>query len=275
MKIYFNTKAFDCLPEKSNLDVTNDILEAEMLVLGAKAEKYHELKKLKTIYRFGIGSENIPIELLKKDIPKVYFPSENTKNILFESTADFTVYLIFHMCYSPVLGRVETWEKYTRNSISNKTLLVIGLGNIGRRVLQKIQPFLKIASYDIVQNKPAELRSLIENADIITLHIPLTEQTKNFFDREKISWLKSDAILINTARGKLVDEDALYDKMISSNLRAAFDVFWQEPYNGKLKEFGSEKFFMTPHIASQTLEYVKSGFWDILNILKIYDNIRS
>ena len=267
MKIYFNTKAFDCLPGKADLDVTDNIFDAEMLVLGAKAEKYDELKKLKAIYRFGVGRENIPDELLSKGVPKVYFPGEDTKNVLFESTANFTVYLILRMYYGAREGKVDTWEKFTRDSISNKTLLVAGLGNIGGRVAAKMKPLMNVTSYDILKNKPEQLRPLMESADIITAHMPSNEQTKNFFDEARLSWLKDDAILINTARGNIFSEDALYKKLSSSNVRAAFDVFWKEPYAGKLKEFYPEKFYMTPHVASQTMEYVKAGFADILNIV--------
>ncbi len=268
MKVYFNTKGFDALPGKSRLDVTGDISEAELLVLGAKAEKYDELKKLKAIYRFGVGSENIPQSLIDKGVPKVYFPSEKTKDILFECTADFAAYLILKMYYADAEGKVDIWEKATRNSIANKTLLVIGMGNIGRRVAGKMKPFLKIDTYDVLQNKPDELKPLMEKADIISVHISLTEQTKNFFDNNKLSWLKDDAIIVNTARGKLFDETALYERLTSSHIRAAFDVFWQEPYKGKLKELGPDKFHMTPHVASQTAEYVMAGFDDILNIIK-------
>src|SRR3989339_568117 len=267
MKIYFNTKAFDCLAEKSRLDVTDNIFEAEMLVLGAKAEKYDELKKLKAIYRFGVGTENIPPELLKKGVPKVFFPGEATKNVLFESTANFTAYLILRTYFATAEGKIDTWEKYTRDSISNKTLLVIGLGNIGSRVAAKMKPLVNVTSYDVLKNKPGELRPLIERADIITVHMPSNGQTKNFFDGDKLSWLRDDAILINTARGNIFDEDALYKKLSTSNVRAAFDVFWKEPYGGKLKEFYPEKFYMTPHVASQTMEYVKAGFADILTIV--------
>lgn len=270
MKVYFNTKAFDSLPKKSQLDETIDIYEAELLVLGAKPEKYDELKKLKAIYRFGVGRENIPRELIDSGVPKVFFPSERTSDILFESTADFTTYLMFRMFYAGTEGAVDKWEKFTRNSISKKTLLVIGLGNIGKRVVAKMRPFVKITTYDIISNKPEDLRPLIENADIVSVHMSSTDQTLNFFDKEKLSWLKDDAILVNTARGKLFDEDALFGKLSKSGVRVAFDVFWQEPYQGKLKILGPEKFHMTPHVASQTIDYVEAGFKDILDIIKAF-----
>ena len=62
--------------------------------------------------------------------------------------------------------------------------------------------------------------------------------------------MKNDAVLINTSRGTIVDEDALFAEISSNRIRAAFDVFWQEPYNGKLKEFHPDRFFMSPHVAS-------------------------
>lgn len=270
MKVYFNTKAFDCLEEKKKLDVTEDIFQADILVLGAKQVDFSKASKAKAVYRFGVGRENIPDELIKKGIPRVFFPSEKAKGILYESTVNFTVFLIFHMYYYPTIGDIDQWVKKTRDFFKKKNLLVIGLGNVGQRVAEKMKLFTNVQTYDIKKNKSEDLKSLIESADIITLHIPLTEENENFIDAEKFSWMKNDAILINTSRGDIVDEEALYQKMQSSNLRAAFDVFWQEPYNGKLKDFGQSKFFMTPHSASQTIEFVKKGFEDILKIIRKY-----
>ena len=70
--------------------------------------------------------------------------------------------------------------------------------------------------------------------------------------------MKNDAILVNTARGAIVDEDALYKEIKSDRLKAAFDVFWEEPYRGKLMEFHPHRFFMTPHVASNCVEFSES-----------------
>lgn len=100
----------------------------------------------------------------------------------------------------------------------------------------------------------------------------MTEATVSFFDDEKLSWIKGRALLINTGRGALFDEDALFSKLYASNCRAFFDVFWEEPYNGKLRELGQGKFFMTPHSAFNTKEFVSAGFNEILNTLKEITN---
>lgn len=268
MKVYFNTKAFDCLEEKKELDMTEDISQAELLVLGSKSVDFSKALKAKAVYRFGVGRENIPDELLKKGTPLVFFPSEKAKETLYESTANFTVFLAFQMYYFPVAGDVDQWVKKTRDFLRKKNLLVIGLGNVGQRVVKKMELFMNVQTYDTKKNKSEELKPLIASADIIILNIPLSKENENFIDAEKFSWMKNDAILINTSRGNIVDEEALYQKMRNSNLRAGFDVFWQEPYNGKLKDFGQSRFFMTPHSASQTIEFVKEGFDDILKIIK-------
>ena len=78
----------------------------------------------------------------------------------------------------------------------------------------------------------------------------------SFINEEKLSWMKNGSVLINTARGEIVDEDALFQEVASNRLSAAFDVFWQETYEGKLIGFHPESFYMTPHIASTCNEFL-------------------
>jgi len=267
MKIFFNTKAFDCLKDKHKLDITDIPEEAELVVLGAKPINFAEFKKLRFVYRFGVGRENIPEHVLQQNNLKVFFPSDVTRRILYEATANFTVFLALRMFYSTSLGNIDLWQKYTREYLYNKRFLVIGKGNIGSRVLKKMSVFMSVDSFDIKENKMSELKDKLSISDIVSIHIPVSSDTICFIDREKLSWMKDSAILVNTARGALVDEEALYDRLVSSNMRAAFDVFWEEPYNGNLKQLGNDKFFMTPHTASQTIAYVQAGLKDILNIV--------
>jgi D-3-phosphoglycerate dehydrogenase len=175
------------------------------------------------------------------------------------------------MYYYKVRGDVGTWEKTTRNLISSKKCLIIGCGNIGSRVYEKLMPFLSVKKYDVKYNSPSDLKRLVEEADIISVHIPLNEQTRGFFDSEKLSWIKNDAVIVNTSRGAVFEEKALYKRLMGSDIGAAFDVFWKEPYHGRLKDLGKDKFLMTPHTSSQTLEYVESGFKDILDIIKKFE----
>jgi len=266
MAIYFNTNTFDAFTEGSNIPITRNFEKANLIVLGSKKPDYSKFTNLKAVYRFGVGTENIDFDFLQKRSIKIFFPSDETKTILYEATANFTVFGILHMLFSNAFGRVDEWKKTQREYIGDKQALIIGTGNIGSRVVKKLTPFVKTGTFDICANTLQELENLIRKADIISVHIPLNDKNENFFDRKKLSWVKNDALLINTARGKLFNENALYEKLTSTNCRAFFDVFWEEPYHGKLKNLGKDRFFMTPHSSSNTLEFLQAGFADILRI---------
>ena len=99
-------------------------------------------------------------------------------------------------------------------------------------------------------------------ADIVSLHIPYCPENKNFINKTNLAQFKDNAILINTARGPLVNENDLYECLTHTNIRAAFDAFWVEPYRGKLNVYGTSKFFMTPHIASSSIEFIENCYED-------------
>jgi len=272
MKVFFNTKAFEGKYPLKLFDVAGSPAEAQIAVLGAKKINLADFPRLKAIYRFGVGTENVPFDELKSRNIAVFFPGDKAKRILYESTANFTLYLIFRMIFDEALGDVENWKKGCCRFIGDKTLLVIGTGHVGSRVANKAKVFMDVLTFDIATDRPEILDDHIKNADVISLHIPGSKDNEAFFDRRKLDMMKNGAILINTARGVIVDEDALYDKLKNSDCRAAFDAFWKEPYVGKLKEFDDSKFFMTPHVASQTREYIEAGFEDMLSIIKGYSN---
>ena len=116
-----------------------------------------------------------------------------------------------------------------------------------------------------------ELPSLMKQADVISLHVPLIESTKGFIDAEKLGWMKNGAALVNTARGPIVDEFALFEEIKSGRLRAAFDVFWEEPYNGKLKHFHPSNFLMSPHVSSNCENFLTGLAQDLTNFLNRND----
>tara|TARA_B100002003_G_scaffold83335_1_gene77804 strand:- start:397 stop:1230 length:834 start_codon:yes stop_codon:yes gene_type:complete len=247
MKIWKNTSTLDGYDE--GLPFTSIKEEADIVLLGSKPIGLEGFSNLKGIFRVGISRDNVPIEEAETMGIIVRFPSQETIDIVYEETACFTCSLIFRMLYSEI-GTLDPWWKDIRVQLNDKVLLVIGTGNIGSRVAKKMQDFLKVETYDLLQNTTTELKSLIASADCITLHIPESEENNNFMDGEKLSWMKDGAALINTARGAIVDEEAMLKEIESSRLCAAFDVYWQEPYQGKLKKYHPDRFYMTPHVAS-------------------------
>ena len=247
MTYWKNTATLDKLvPDLLN---TVDAAEAEIAVIGSKPIDLSAMPKLKGIFKCGVGTDNVPFEEAKERGVEICMPSEQTKRYIFEETANFAVYLVFRMLFNDI-GKVGGWVKQSRGFLGNKKVLVMGQGNIGAHVTRKLAPSVDVLTFDVLQNSMDELPGLLAQADVITLHVPLTEATTDFIDAEKLSWMKDGAALVNTARGPVVDEDALYAEIESGRLRAAFDVFWKEPYEGKLKQFHPERFLMSPHVSS-------------------------
>lgn len=253
MNLWKNTATLDHLfPELLHTVQEN---EAEIAVIGSKAIDLSVMPNLKGIFKCGVGTDNVPFAEAKKRGIEICLPSEKTQRYIFEETANFAVYLIFRMLYADI-GSLERWEKRSRVFLGNKKVLVLGQGNIGKMVSKKLAPFVEVLSFDVAVNEMSQLESLIKKADVISLHIPLDECTRNFIDAEKMSWMKDGASIVNTARGPVVNEDDLYNEIATGRLRAAFDVYWKEPYNGKLKEYYPNRFLMTQHVSSNCEDFL-------------------
>jgi|ETNvirnome_2_300_1030623.scaffolds.fasta_scaffold08160_3 lactate dehydrogenase-like 2-hydroxyacid dehydrogenase len=269
MKMWTNTKTLEGFVD--DLLFTESPSEADIAVLGSKSIKIKDFPNLKGIFRVGVGSDNIPFEEAKQRNIKVAFPKQKTIEYIFEETANFTCFLIFKMMYSDI-GTIEPWKKTPREFLGNKNLLVIGQGNIGKRVSNKMSHFLNVVTYDERYNKISDLKSKMQIADCVSLHIPYTENNKNFIDSEKMSWMKNGSSLINTSRGAIVSEDSLEKELENNRLKAAFDVFWKEPYEGKLKKYYPNIFYMTPHVSSTNKEFLCGSSKDLKMFIKEIEN---
>ena len=265
MLVWKNTSTLDDFDE--GIKFTDDKSKADIALIGSKPFDIENFPSLKGIFRAGIGKDNVPEQTAKKRNILVRYPSKSTINIIFNETASFTCSLIFRMLYHG-LGTIEPWHKENRRSLSSKKLLVVGNGNIGKRVAQRMSLFMSTKTFDIRDNDIEDLPKLIENADCISIHIPKTKENNSFFDKEKLALMKKNSILVNTSRGSLVDENALYNEITNGRLRAAFDVFWEEPYQGKLRKINRDNFYMTPHIASTCNDF-------LLGCRKGLDNLMS
>ena len=183
-------------------------------------------------------------------------PSEETAEIIFEETAAFATSLIYRMLYSNV-GSLEKWEKAARTIAKRKSVLIVGAGNIGSRVAAKLEGTVRVLRYDVLDESTGTLKEMLGEADVVSLHIPLTAENRSFIGASELAAMKDGAALVNTARGPIVDEDALFNELSSGRLRAAFDVFWEEPYRGRLSQLGPDRFFMTPHVASTSIDFLE------------------
>lgn len=247
MKIWSNTSTLEDFSE--GLEFTLKKEEAEIALLGSKPINLSEFPNLKGLFRAGVGRDNVPeLEAKNKGI-EVKYPSLETQLIIFKETANFATHLILKMLFINA-GNLENWTKEKRVELSQKKVLLLGQGNIGRLVRNNLETITKVLTFDIMDNTLDELESLLKEADCLSIHIPNSDENDSFIDRKKLSYLRDGASIVNTARGKIVNENDLLEEIKSKRLYAAFDVFWQEPYHGELRKYHPSQFYMTPHIAS-------------------------
>jgi D-3-phosphoglycerate dehydrogenase len=240
--------------------------DCEGIIAGVEQlteEVFKKLPKLRAVSRCGVGTDNVDLEAARKRGIRI----NSTPNAPTQSVAELTVALILNLLRQVSLldRRVHggTWSREMGRLLSGKTIGIVGLGRIGKRVAELLRPFgVKIlASEPKPDKKWAEenkisltsLEELLRESDVVTLHIPYSEKNLNLINAEKIKIMKRGAILINTSRGGLVDEGALYQALLSGHLSgAALDVMEVEPYQGPLKDLDSV--ILTPHIGSYALE---------------------
>jgi D-3-phosphoglycerate dehydrogenase len=226
------------------------------------AELISKAPKLKTVIRGGVGLDNVDQEACRKRGIEVF----NTPGASTNAVAELTLALILSSVrniprahYSMKQGK---WEKKSLSGteIRGKTLGIIGCGRIGSLVGEKAHKLgMRVLGYNPPPLHPssfieyAELDGIFREADIITFHVPLTPDTEKMVNPNSLSLMKSGVIIINTARGQIIDEDALYEACKSGKVRAAaLDVYSEEPYRGRLLEL--DNVFLTPHIGASTEE---------------------
>jgi D-3-phosphoglycerate dehydrogenase len=221
---------------------------------------------LKVIGRAGIGVDNIDIKAATaKGIVVMNTPFGNAV-----TTAEHAIAMMFAAARQiPAANagtQAGTWPKkaFVGTELSYKTLGLIGCGNIGARVAERAKGLtMKVIAYDpfLTEERAVELGvekvdldTMLGRADVITLHTPLTDQTRNILSQEALEKTKKGLILINCARGGLVDEQAVRDLLDSGHIgAAAFDVFAEEPAKENVL-FGAPNFVATPHLGAATLE---------------------
>ena len=224
------------------------------------------LPNLKVVSKFGVGLDNIDLEYCKEKDIKTGWSSGVNKYSVAEMTLGFMLMHIRNLYVSSNKLSNGNWEKDGGNSLYEKTIGIIGVGNIAKEVIKLLQPFgCKILVNDIIdQNNYYHSNNLIETSkeeifkqsDIITIHTPLNRETKYLINRKTLSMMKKSAFVINTARGEIVNLNdlkyALQNNIISG---AAIDVYDVEPpTDTELLKLGN--LICTPHIGGNSKEAV-------------------
>lgn len=237
--------------------------DANGIVAGTEAfdrSVLEKLPRLKVISRCGAGIDNIDLKTAERLGIKVYSTPDGPTLAVAELTIGLMINLLRRISLMDREIRHSVWKKRMGSLLSGRKVGIIGFGRIGRKLADLLMPFgVKIAYYDISVRfdhpqfifKP--LQDLLAWADIITVHCSVSKDTKRIIGKDELHLMKKGAYLINTSRGGLVDEEALYDSLKSGHLSgAALDVFEEEPYDGNL--IGIDNVILTPHIGSYAEE---------------------
>lgn len=252
------------------------IKDADFILAGwSPVEKWKidQSKKLKMIQKFGVGYEKIDIQTAKDKGIAVSIASGLNSEPVSELVILHILALYRRLLYLNETIHEGLWVKSemraTSYQIFNKKIGIIGLGNIGKRVAKLIQSFgAEVIYYDayrltekeeeLLNVQYSNLHNLMSTADIITLHLPSTEETKNLIDKEKIDLMKKESILINTARGDLINEYDLFEALKNNQiLGAGLDVFSEEPLPTNHPLLSLNNVVLTPHIAGTVYDNVK------------------
>lgn len=216
---------------------------------------------LKIISRVGIGLDSIPLdECKKRDIVVTYTPDAPSNAV-----AELAIGQMFNMlrhsqnCDESI--RNGKWDRFIGRELRGCEVGIIGCGRIGNLIIDKMQGlkprriFVNDIVYEKTQNLPrceyASKAQILSTCDIITIHIPYNEDNVDYITSEELEFVKNDVILINMSRGGIINEDDLYDFLISHKEScAAVDTYNDEPYKGKL--ISLKNIYLTPHLGSCT-----------------------
>jgi D-3-phosphoglycerate dehydrogenase len=230
------------------------------------AKAIESAENLKVISRYGVGVDRVDLAAAKaRNIAVCNTPGANT-----QAVADITIALLLCLARKiPVLDRKMREGQWTRSTgieLFGKTIGILGLGRIGKAVARRASGFsMRILAYDpfidlsyaesngIVS---ADFNTVIKEADFLCLHVPLTDETRNIISADVLMAMKEGAIIVNTARGGLIDVDAAYNHLLSGHLGGmGLDVYETEP---PLRSplFELENVVLTPHTAAHTAEAI-------------------
>ena len=225
-----------------------------------------KLPELKVISKYGVGLDMIDMQAMQKHNVKLGWTGGVNRRSVSELVISFAIALLRHVPASHREVLSGTWKQHIGGHLSGRTVGIIGCGYVGQDLVKMLQPFecpilvndIKSykSFYEKYDIKAVEKEELLAESDIVTLHTPLDDSTRNMLTAERMSLMKSNAILINVARGGLVDENALKKMLMNEKLGgAALDVFLIEPPQDK-ELLKLSNFIVTPHIGGSANEAI-------------------
>jgi glyoxylate reductase len=236
--------------------------DVEALLVANEAVPLDLLPGLRLVANFGVGYDRLDVAALGRAGIAV----TNTPGVLSAATADLTFALILSVRRRIVEGdtavRAGAWtgswpDGFLAEELTGSTLGIVGLGRIGEAVARRAAGFELRVLYtqrrrvDTDLGEYRELDELLADSDVVTIHAPLTAETRGLIDARRLSLLRDGTSFINTSRGEIVDEPALVAELVSGRLRAGLDVFANEPHVPE-ELLSLPNVVLTPHLGSGT-----------------------
>lgn len=245
--------------------------------------------KLKMIQRTGVGTEMLDLKVIKERGIPVYVNA----GVNAQSVAEHTMTLIL-ACLKrlPVVNKQThegVWKKQqvgvSTNELRGKKVGLVGMGSIGKLVASMLQPFGAVVFYTDVVRQPVEVEEklglsfcpsfteMLPLLDILSFHCPLTPENKEILNVETLSLLKSGSIVINTARGKLINPDDLFNALVCGHVKAAgLDTHYEEPFNVLDNRLTTlDNVILTPHIAGLSYEAFESMMVEAMENVRLFE----
>ncbi|MCB1193304.1 MAG: phosphoglycerate dehydrogenase [Leptospiraceae bacterium] len=229
---------------------------------------------LRFISRVGIGLDSVPLYKCKQKGIRVSYTPDAVTMAVAELTVGLMVTITRHVLVTDKNLRQNQWTRLTGKRIGKSVIGIIGLGRVGINVvklLSNFQPKEILVNdiknkIDIISDfqkdfklniKSASKEDIFQQADIVSLHIPLTSKTRNLINSHTLKLFQKNTFLLNTSRGSIIKEGDLHDALLKKSIAgAALDVFEEEPYNGKLAKL--KNVILTPHIGSCSFDCRKN-----------------
>lgn len=247
-------------------ELAKEIKDSEILIAGTEKiteEVFQNAPKLKLISRVGIGLDGVDFELCKKyGVRVAYTPDAPTMAV-----AELCVAMILDLARQITITdkniRLGVWKRHMGTLLYGKTIGIFGMGRIGKSLVHLLSSFnVKFLVHDINPDISfgrlynvnfVSKEEILKNSDVVSVNIPLKKDTLDYITSKELSLMEPHTIVINTARGGIINENDLYDALKEKIIAgAAVDVFEEEPYSGKLIEL--ENCLLTCHMGASTID---------------------
>lgn len=263
-----------------------EIKDVDGIIVGVdplSKEVLQHAEKLKVISKYGVGIDNIDMDYAKERNIEV----ARALNANADAVADYTFAMMMSVARKVVQIDKEcrelNWKKITTVDVHKKTVGLIGLGNIGKKVAQRAKGFeMNVLAYDLIPDYEYakssgvhyvdRLDDIFAKSDFISLHLPLNKHTEYIINKEQFKQMKSTAVLVNTARGGLIDEQALLEALQEKLIwGAGIDVFESEPpKNKELLEL--DNIVIGSHCAASTVQAIDNmGIMSSNNLVELFE----